>query len=167
MEKENKRFFDILTEKIDLYENFLGFLAEEKEAIMENSLEDILEMVKKKEILAGELDLNEKKRKEIIAYYSAKFNIPREDLSLLKLSQLLEGSVSEKLLQQRNRLKNLIDSVSKKCLQNKELIAACSASMNKTRNFIDRITHVPSEYSASGKTRKVQPVNGRVLSSRI
>lgn len=167
MEKGNNKFFDILTEKIALYENLLESLSGEKEAIKKNSLQDVLEMVRKKEVLVEKLDVNEKKRREIIAYYSEKFNIPQKELTLLKLAGFFEEPVSKKLLNMRNRLKRQLDCVSKSSRWNKELIEACSTSLNKSRNFFEQATCVHHEYTSKGKTNGYRSSQGRVFNSKV
>lgn len=166
MERETQNFIDILSEKIILYEKLLEVFSEEKEAIMKNSLPDILEKLRKKEELVGNLQLNEKKRKEIIAYYSAKFDVPRQNLTLLKLSEFFQGPVSGKFLDLRKKLKETTDAVAEAGQGNKKLIAACSASLDKSRLFFDRITGNGQEYSASGKAKTPLSVQGRVFNSR-
>ncbi len=166
MKKGNKKFFKILTEKIVLYESLLESLSEEREAIKNNSLQDILEMVKKKETLVEKLDINEKKRREIIAHYSAKFNLPQEELTLKKLAMFFEEPVSGELLNIRNRLKGQIDSVSKSSHQNKKLIEACSSSLHKTSIFFEQLSGIHHEYTAKGKTNSSRP-QGRMLNSKV
>jgi len=166
MERETQKFIDILSEKIVLYEKLLEVFAEEKEAIMKNSLPGILEKLREKEALMGNLEINEKKRKEIIAYYSAKFDVPKQKLTLSRISEFFEGSVSGKLLDLRNKLKEKMDAVADAGQGNKKLIAACSSSLDGTRYFFERLTGQGQEYSASGKARSSVSVQGRVFNSK-
>lgn len=166
MERETQNFIDILSEKIVLYEKLLEVFAEEKEAIMKNSLPRILEKLREKEALVGNLEINEKKRKEIIAYYSAKFDVPKQSLTLSKLSGLFQGPVSGKLLDLRNRLKERMDAVAEAGQGNKKLIAACSSSLDGSRYFFERLMGQGQEYSASGKARSALSVQGRVFNSK-
>lgn len=167
MERESKKFFEILTEKIVLYENLLESLSLEKKAVKENSFQDILKVAKEKETLVGKLEANEKKRKEIIAHYSAKFDIPGEELTLLRLSEFFGAPASKKLLGIRKKLTEQIESVSKSGNQNKLLMEACSLSLNKTKNFMEKLVWGQQEYSANGKTKKLPNGQGRVLNSRV
>lgn len=167
MERKNKEFFDILSEKIVLYENLLESLSLEKKAVKENSFQDIMKVAKEKEALVGKLEANEKKRKEIIAHYSAKYDIPGEELTLLRLSKFFDAPASGKLLDMRTKLTEQMKSVSKAGNQNKLLIEACSSSLNKTKNFLERLVWGQQEYSANGKTKNLPNGQGRVLNSRV
>lgn len=167
MERENKEFIDILTEKIVLYENLLESFSKEREAVKENSFQDILKTAKEKEVLVKKLEANEKKRREIIAHYSAKFNVPGEELTLLRLSRFFGEPGSGKLLGLRKKLKEQIESVSKEGKRNKSLMEACSSSLGKTRNFLEKLVWGQQEYSANGKTRNLPNGQGRVLNSKV
>lgn len=166
MERETQNFIDILSEKIVLYEKLMEVFAEEKEAIMKNSLPEILKKLREKETLVGNLEINEKKRKEIIAYYSAKFDVPKQNLTLSKLSGFFQEPVSGKLLDLRNKLKERMDAVTEAGQGNKKLISACSTSLNKSKLFFERITGQGQEYSANGKARSSLSVQGRVFNSK-
>ncbi len=167
MEQAIKNLFANLSEKIDSYKEFLSLLDDEKEAILKNSLQDILDSVKKKNALVRDLERNEEKRKEIIAWFSAKFDLHPAELTLLKLSQLLEEPHAEKLSELRDRLKENIDLVSAMGQRNKNMIAACSASLTQTSNFFQHLTGMQQEYASNGKARDYSTGQGRVFNSRV
>jgi len=168
MGSDNKEFLDILTEKIALYESLLATLSEEKGAMLgEHSLPAILKIIRHKEALAGKLDVNEKKRKEIIAHYSAKFDLPQEKLTLLRLSKFFGESVSSRILEMRKSLKRQIDAVSRSSDQNRLLIEACASSLDRTRNFFEQIAWNQKEYSANGKMRSLFEGQGRMFNSKV
>ncbi len=157
-----KRLYQILlkllTQKAVLYEEFIALLKTEWSVVTEHTLENLQEILKRKETLVLKMQTLEDNREKVIEEMAGTLGLPGEELTLKRLAETHSSPYSEKLIQCRNRLLSHIETIQSLNEKNKNLISRSSQSLQKSLSFI---------YKVDGDTGGSYHSNGKIQGGRM
>ena len=156
----------LLEGEIRLYDSLLLALQKEKRAVVDSNLEELNEANRKKESLFLKIRILDEQRLTILEKLADKLGQPAQNLTLTKLSQLVEEPQSTQLADCRSRLLSLAQSIQEVNLSNKALL---NHSLDLVRSSLTLLSDLmPSNpvYYRTGKMKDGDQ-SGRVVSGKI
>lgn len=163
MTQELSAFLKIVQEEIDIYRELIAHARKKTSLLVRGHLEAILESNKIDETFSVKLRMLEDELARLSVQICQKFQIKREEFTLLKLAENADPSLAEELRSQSTLFKNLVDQLKKVNQRNKKLV---ESSLNYSRGLVDYISNATSSYQDSGLLKPLSTMHS-TISSRV
>ena len=165
MSQHYQNLLNQLGQKIEIYQELADLLMKEWDCIAEYSLEELQEILVRKEHLLFQSKIVEENRNKIIGLLAEELEIPQEKLTLSKLTAARDHHLNQKLEGHRDRLLELIALISDLSVKNKNLIERSSLSLKKSLAFIHCVAEESlASYHQNGR-RGGNKMEGRMLNT--
>ncbi|MDY6880764.1 MAG: flagellar protein FlgN [Desulfatiglans sp.] len=160
------RLLDILAKEKDLYERLLVALKNEKRAVVDSRLDSLNEATKEKENLLLKIRILEEQRSSNLARLAQRLGESPEDLTLTRLSQLLEEPYAAQVADASSEFSTLIQRIHDINKNNKALI---QHSLELVRGSLTLLNDLVPSSPVYHKTGRLQAgsYSGKVLSGSI
>lgn len=166
MSQHYQNLLNQLGQKIEIYQELADLLKKEWDCIAEYSLEELQEILVRKEHLLLQSQMVEENRNKIIGQLADELKIPQEELTLSKLIAARKYPLAQKLEDSRDRLLELISLIGDLSLKNKNLIEHSSLSLKKSLAFIHCVAEESlTSYHQNGR-RGGNKMEGRMLNTK-
>ena len=156
----------LLGGEIGLYDSMLLALQKEKRAVVESNLDELMETNREKESLFLKIRILEEQRLTVIEKLAEDLGQSAQNLTLTKLSQLVEEPQSTQLADCHSRFLSLAQSIQEVNLSNKALL---NHSLDLVRSSLTLLSDLmPSNpvYYKSGKMQAGDQ-SGRLVCGKI
>jgi flagellar biosynthesis/type III secretory pathway chaperone len=150
----------------DLYRSLLSVLQNEKEAVVDSDLKRLNETSKEKENLLLKIKILGEQRLRTLESIAASFGYSPQDLTLIKLSQLVGHPYSSRLKECHSNLFSLIQSIQEINHSNRALIMNSIELVRGSLVLLNNLIGSNQVYYRTGEIQ-VGDQNGRVVSGRI
>jgi len=161
-----EKLIGLLEEETSLYGYIVSVLQQEKKAIVASELEALNETAKKKESLLLKIRILDEERTKILEKLGGFLGYPSNDMTLRKISQLVEKPHSIRLNNCYSNLLALTQTIQDLNRGNKALIVH---SLEIVRDSLSILTNLlPSNplYYQTGEIKMAEQ-SGKILSGRI
>ena len=160
------RLFDILEKETGLYELLLIALKNEKKAVVDSRLDKLNEASKEKENLLLKIRILEEQRSTNLMNLAEKLGQSPQDLTLTRLSQLLDEPYSTQMEGFCSKFSALMQSIEEINKNNKALI---QHSLELVRGSLTLLNDLVPSSPVYHKTGRIQEssYSGKVLSGTI
>ncbi|MFW5985577.1 MAG: flagellar protein FlgN [Halanaerobiaceae bacterium] len=121
-EKLLDNLYAVLKTEYEYYQKLNDFASEKKEAIIENDVEKLTEIIEKEKDIIAEINQLEDKRDNLLAEFNSKVDLDTEQLNYSQLVENISQKWETRLGELREKLLNIIDELHQKNEENKSLI---------------------------------------------
>ncbi len=166
MNKLMENFLGALEVETELYRSLLSVVLREKEALLNSQLEDLNEASKEKENLLLKIRILEEQRMHMSDKLADFFGCPSQDLTLKRLSQLVEEPYSKRLEACRSELLTLIKDMQETNLANKTMIAHSLDLIKGSISLLDGLMASNKIYYPTGRLQN-NNYGGKVFAGKI
>ena len=166
MELLLNELLSLLEGEISLYGSLLLALQKEKRAVVESNLEELNETNREKESLFLKIRILEEQRITILENLAENLGQSAKNLTLTKLSQLVEEPQSIQLADCHSRFLSLAQSIQEVNLSNKALL---NHSLDLVRSSLTLLSDLMVSNPVYYRTGKIQSgdQSGRLVSGKI
>lgn len=156
----------LLEGEIDLYGSLLLALQKEKRAVVDSNLDELIETNREKESLFLKIRILEEQRLTILEKLAENLGQLAQNLTLTKLSQLVEEPQSTQLADCHSRFLSLTQSIHEVNLSNKALL---NHSLDLVRSSLALLSDLMPSNPVYYKSGKMQAgaQGGRLVSGKI
>jgi flagellar biosynthesis/type III secretory pathway chaperone len=156
----------LLEGEIDLYGSLLLALQKEKRAVVDSNLDELIETNREKESLFLKIRILEEQRLTILEKLAENLGQLAQNLTLTKLSQLVEEPQSTQLADCHSRFLSLAQSIQEVNLSNKALL---NHSLDLVRSSLTLLSDLMPSNPVYYKSGKMQAGDqgGRLVSGKI
>ncbi len=156
----------LLEGEIGLYASMLLALQKEKMAIVDSNHEDLNEASREKENLFLKIRILEEQRLSVLEKLARNLGQPAQDLTLSKLSQLVQEPQSTQLVDCHSKFLSLAQSIQEINLSNKTLLTHSLDLVKGSLSLLGDLLSYNPVYYRTGKMEAVGQ-SGRLLSGKI
>ena len=156
----------LLEEETDLYRSLLSVLQKEKKAVVDSRLEELDEAGKEKEGLILKIRFLEEKRMRFQKRLGDSMGYEPEELTLTKLSQLVEEPYSIRLKICYSNLLGMIPSIQKINHSNRSLLTHSLELVKGSLSLLNNFVASNAVYYHTGEMQ-MRDGSGNVLSGKI
>ena len=156
----------LLEGEIGLYASMLLALQKEKKAIVDSNHEELSETSREKENLFLKIRILEEQRLSILESLARNLGHPAQDLTLSKLSQLVQEPQSTQLVGCHSTFLSLAQSIQEINLSNKALLTHSLDLVNGSLSLLGDLLSSSPVYYRTGKM-EAGDQSGRLLSGKI
>ena len=156
----------LLEGEIGLYASMLLALQKEKKAIVDSNHEELNETSREKENLFLKIRILEEQRLSVLEKLARNLGQPAQDLTLNKLSQLVQEPQSTQLVDYHSTFLSLAQSIQEINLSNKALLTHSLDLVNGSLSLLSDLLSSSPVYYRTGKM-EVGDQSGRLLSGKI
>lgn len=165
MNQHYQNLLNQLEQKIEIYQELAGLLKKEWDCISEYSLEELQEILVRKEQLLLKSQMVEENRNRTVSLLGERLEIAQDDLTLSTLIAARSHPLNPLLEKRRDRLLELIALISELSFKNKNLIEHSSLSLKKSLAFIHCVVEESlASYHPDGR-RGGDKMEGRMLNT--
>ena len=166
MELLLNNLLSLLKGEIGLYASMLMALQKEKKAIVDSNHKELIETSRKKENLFLKIRILEEQRLSVLEKLAQGLGQPSQDLTLSKLSQLVQEPQTTQLVDCHSTLLSLAQSIQEINLSNKELLTHSLDLVKGSLSLLSDLLSSNPVYYRTGKI-EVGDQSGRLLSGKI
>ena len=160
-----KTIADLLVQKLVLYKEFIALLREEWDIIVKYSLDELLDIIRRKEVLALKMQALEEERSRVTQTLAEMLGVPVNGLTVNEMIRLRKDPSNARLAEYRRRMIAQMDIVKKLIEKNRGLINRSDLSLRQSFAFLYRADEeLRSSYYADGAIRRGRG-QGRILST--
>jgi flagellar biosynthesis/type III secretory pathway chaperone len=161
-----KKLLGLLEEETDLYRSLLSILQKEKKAVVAARIEELNDAGKEKESLLLKIRILEEQRLRVQGRLADSLGYKPQDLTLTKLSQLVEEPHSGRLKICYSNLMTLIPSIREINHSNKSLL---THSLELVRGSLTLLSNFVASNAVYYRTGEMQigSKSGNVLSGEV
>lgn len=156
----------LLEGEIGLYASMLLSLQKEKKAIVDSNHEELNETSREKENLFLKIRILEEQRLSVLEKLARNLGHPARDLTLSKLSQLVQEPQSTQLVGCHSTFLSLAQSIQEINLSNKALLTHSLDLVNGSLSLLSDLLSSSPVYYRTGKM-EAGDQSGRLLSGKI
>ena len=156
----------LLEGEIGLYASMLLALQKEKKAIVDSNHEELNETSREKENLFLKIRILEEQRLSVLEKLARNLGHPAQDLTLSKLSQLVQEPQSTQLVGCHSTFLSLAQSIQEINLSNKALLTHSLDLVNGSLSLLSDLLSSNPVYYRTGKM-EAGDQSGRLLSGKI
>ena len=156
----------LLEGEIGLYASMLLALQKEKKAIVDSNHEELNETSREKENLFLKIRILEEQRLSVLEKLAQNLGQPAQDLTLNKLSQLVQEPQSTQLVGYHSKFLSLAQSIQEINLSNKALLTHSLDLVNGSLSLLSDLLSSSPVYYRTGKM-EAGDQSGRLLSGKI
>ena len=156
----------LLEGEIGLYASMLLALQKEKKAIVDSNHEELNETSREKENLFLKIRILEEQRLSVLEKLARNLGHPAQDLTLSKLSQLVQEPQSTQLVGCHSTFLSLAQSIQEINLSNKALLTHSLDLVNGSLSLLSDLLSSSPVYYRTGKM-EAGDQSGRLLSGKI
>ena len=156
----------LLEGEIGLYASMLLALQKEKKAIVDSNHEELNETSREKENLFLKIRILEEQRLSVLEKLARNLGHPARDLTLSKLSQLVQEPQSTQLVDCHSTFLSLAQSIQEINLSNKALLTHSLDLVNGSLSLLSDLLSSSPVYYRTGKM-EAGDQSGRLLSGKI
>lgn len=129
-------------------------LVREREHLIRRDMEGILDCINQKEALKAQALVLDESRKLLVERISGFIHGPKEDVTLTRISQLVEEPQRREVLEVKWRLENLLSQVEELSDGNRYLIRAALGHVSRSLGFLSQFQPGnPATYDDEGRVR--------------
>jgi len=156
----------LLEGEIGLYASMLLALQKEKKAIVDANHDELNETSREKENLFLKIRILEEQRLSVLEKLARNLGQPAQDLTLNKLSQLVQEPQSTQLVDYHSTFLSLAQSIQEINLSNKALLTHSLDLVNGSLSLLSDLLSSSSVYYRTGKM-EAGDQSGKLLSGKI
>jgi len=160
------RFLELLEELTAAYRVLLSVLQKEKKTIVNSSFKETNEATKEKENILLKIRIIENERLKIQGKLADSLGYFPQELTMTKLSKLIQEPYSKRLESRCSNLSALLNSILEVNNSNKALIFHCLELVRGSLTLLGSLISSNPVYYRNGVVQ-LSENNGRVLSGRI
>ena len=160
-----KNLSNILEQKLFLYKEFIGLLQKEWDVIVDYSLDDLQNVIKKKEVLILKMQMLEESRAKVTGSIAEILGVPSDQLTVSELVRLRKDPSNPKLTALRKQLIGQIEVVKKLIEKNQTLINHSSLSLKQSLSFIYRADEEARSFYYSNGVMQEGRMQSRIFSA--
>ncbi|MDH4223085.1 MAG: flagellar protein FlgN [candidate division Zixibacteria bacterium] len=149
MEKQLAGLIELINQEVDSLENFLKLLRQEEECLINKHFDLLEESIRKQGKALLRAKKLERNRKEVTTWISNDLRMEQNNISLLKLTQLLDSSYSSKLDELQKTLLGLHRKVEMQRIKNEKLIKESMACIDNDIKLL--IESLPDSQAAKSQ----------------
>lgn len=155
----------VFSSEFKWYEVMLDLVRNEREAIVNDNIEELVEITKKQEEIISEIKSLEKKRQALIRKLACQpqINFSYNELNLDRLVELSDEPYPSRYAKLRKKMKELLDEIRKINERNLQIIQKSMNTFNTTIELLISELSSAQTYSKSGKLYKSDFVNDSFL----
>ncbi len=139
VERQLSDLSDLLGEELDLYRSLLSLLQKERRTVVDCSIEDLIQINKKKENLVLKMRILEQSRQALLEKIAEAIGIPPEALTLSVLEERLEEPLANQLSTLRSKLRAILQSIREANEENRVFL---QHSVDFVKGSLDLIRHL-------------------------
>lgn len=153
----------LIEKEIDLYNKFILLLKDQWDCITDYSLDSLLEVVERKEIMVQQMQQLEKQRSRLTEKIARLRGVPEAGLTLKKIIQTTVNPIRVKLGEARETLLSRISTINELHEGIKNLMDHSSLSIKKSLAFVhSKSEEANAPYHPNGKLKEGN-LQGRML----
>lgn len=166
MEHLLNKLIGLLAHATELYQELLGVVQNEKEAVVGLNLKQLNEACKAKDNLLLKLRILEEQRQQVMDRIADELGCSPQGLTLTRLSEQVEPSYARRLLDRSTDLLALIQTLQEVTQQNKSLMSHSMQLIQGSCNLLNNLMMAHPVYFRSGNVDGGDQT-GRLLSGEI
>jgi len=164
--------YEVFYSEFKWYEVMLDLVKKEREAVVTDNIEELIEITKKQEELIPKLKSLEEERETLISRsretapsfltsdaWQSQINSSYDKLSLKDIIELTEEPYSSKFEELRKKMKELLSEIRKMNERNCQLLKRIINTFNATIELLLSESNSAQTYSRSGKLSQSEPYN--------
>jgi flagellar biosynthesis/type III secretory pathway chaperone len=141
---------DLLGKELDLYRSLLSLLQKERRIVVDCSIEDLVQINKKKENIVLKIRILEQSREVILEKLAETIGIPPEGLTLAALEEHLKKPFASRLRSLRSNLRAILQSIREANDENRVFLQHSVDFVRGSLDLIQHLTVASPTYMASG-----------------
>ena len=149
MEKQLAGLIELINQEVASLENFLKLLREEEECLINKHFDLLKKSIRKQGKALLRAKKLERNRKKVTTWISNDLRMEKNNISLLKLTQLLDSSYSSKLDELQKTLLGLHRKVEMQRIKNEKLIKESMACIDNDIKLL--IESLPDSQAAKSQ----------------
>lgn len=156
-----EELFSILEEETGCYKSLLDMADNKKEVIIKGDVPSLQEITKKEQELAGHILRLEKARQQNLIDICDVTNKKIEDVTIVKIIDLLQGKEKDKLRTISNGLNEILIKLQEMNVTNKALIEQSIDYINFTVNAAQSLRSMPDTNTYQAKGNRYENTKGK------
>jgi flagellar biosynthesis/type III secretory pathway chaperone len=141
---------DLLGKELDLYRSLLSLLQKERRTVVDCSIEDLIQINKKKENLVLKIRILEQSRGALLEKLAQSIGITPEALTLSVLEERLKEPFVSQLRSLRSNLRAILQSIREANEENRVFLKHSVDFVRGSLDLIQHLTLASPTYMASG-----------------
>lgn len=166
MKNHLKKLIKLLEQATELYHLLRAVIEKEKDAVVGLNLKQLNEACKSKDNLLLKLRILEEQREQIMDKLAAELSRPPQDLTLTKLSQIVDESYARQLRERSTDLLALIETLQAASQHNKFLMSHSLELVRGSYNLLNNLMKANLVYVRSGNLQN-NAQSGRLITHDI
>ena len=142
---------EVLVQKISLYDELIGVMKEECTSISKYSREKLEDTLERKSLLLARVHELNHKREEIVQAFSKKLGFSQLDVTLKTIIELKDNPWGNRMTACRDKIREQINTINQKNLENKQLISRSSLAMKKSMSWLYELDMAYTPYYSNGQ----------------
>ncbi len=157
--KQINKLIKILEQEYELYHELYKLASSKKEAIIENNVQELNNLIEKDEKVINSFNQLESERNQLLDDLKDNYNLETENLNYSRLIKELSDPWKEKMTQIRNKLLDVIDKLNQQNEQNKVLLKEAIKLNNFSYKMIAQILEPDNKTYKKDKKDKDERIN--------
>ena len=158
---------ELLKEETEIFKSIFNILEEETAALMTSDLNQLNEVLKKKENEVLKIRLLEAQREKIVQNIAVQTGCSAKGLTLSKLAGMVSHSYSEAIFKISEKLEQFSHSIRLLNQKNKKLVEQSLGLVRDSLSMLDNLLSPVPIYHNNGKFLQSNQHSGRLISSTI
>ena len=158
---------NLLEEETNIFRSIFDILEEETAALLTSNLNELNEVLKKKENEVLKIRLLEAKREKIVQSIANIAGCPAKGLTLSKLAGMVTQSYSDAIFKISDKLEQFTHSIRLLNQKNKKLVEQSLGLVRDSLSILDNLLSPVPVYHHTGKFLQSNQYSGRLVSNTI
>jgi flagellar biosynthesis/type III secretory pathway chaperone len=161
-----ERLINLLERETALYRSMLAVIEQEKDAVVQSDLKFLYETGTAKEKILRDLQIKEKKRRQLVGDLAVSLECPARDLTLTRIAQLVDEPYAAKLNRVNEDFSSVLHQVQNANQRNKQILEHSLELLRGSLNLLNEGLSPNPVYYRSGNIQGTKPT-GNCVSSEI
>ncbi len=157
---------DLLEAETDIYHSLLAVLNRERDAVIDSRFDELNKVSKEKENLFLQIRILEEQRMQIIDKLAGMFECSAQDLTLSRLSALVEERYAVQLDKYRLNMSALIQDIETLNRQNRDIVSHSLELVNGSISILENLMASNRVYYNTGQVQS-RNYSGKVISGEV
>lgn len=157
----------LIKEETEQYRELFDILHRERDAMKNLSLEDILNCSKLKETVILKLKMMEESRIALLEKIAMQVKIPKEELTLLKISEIADSPFSDLFMKYYKKLSSLARDIKEMNLKNKTFAMHSLECVNGHLGLLNHLMDPNPVYLPTGKMCQEKNAGNKIIYKEV
>jgi flagellar biosynthesis/type III secretory pathway chaperone len=167
VEKWIRSLIETLRQTETMYARLLKLIEDEIQSALAADIVQLNMIGIEKQNLISQLEEADQQRAQVLRHLADALSIPRADLTVSRLTEIVDSADNDQLLELQQRLIAVVAQVRHSNEQCRLLVSHCLRLVHNSLGFFQHWIGTTKVYGAAGDFRNKRPDSGRLLSDSV